>query len=138
MQLVVFGLTASSTWGNGHAALWRGLARALGEQGHALVFYERDQPWYAAHRDRTELAGGSLRLYRDLAEIRADARAAVDGADVAMVTSYCPDALAATELVVGSRARLKALYDLDTGVTAAQLAAGEPVPWIGPRGLADF
>jgi spore maturation protein CgeB len=138
MQLVVFGLTASSTWGNGHAPLWRGLARALGEQGHALVFYERDQPWYAAHRDRTELAGGSLRIYRDLAEIRAGARAALDGADVAMVTSYCPDALAATELVVGSRARLKVFYDLDTGVTAAQLAAGEPVPWIGPRGLADF
>jgi spore maturation protein CgeB len=137
MRFVVFGLTASSTWGNGHATLWRGLARALADQGHALEFYEKDQPWYAAHRDVTDLAGGTLRIYRELGEVRASAREAVDGADVAMVTSYCPDALIATELVLGSRARLKAFYDLDTGVTVAQLQ-GEGVPWIGPRGLADF
>jgi spore maturation protein CgeB len=138
MRFVVFGLTASSTWGNGHATVWRGLARALAEQGHALEFYERDQPWYAAHRDATELPGGKLRLHRALAEVAAEAREAADSADVAMVTSYCPDALAATELVLGSRARVKAFYDLDTGVTVSQLRAGEGVPWVGPRGLADF
>ncbi len=138
MRLVVFGLTASSTWGNGHATLWRGLARALADQGHALEFLEKDQPWYATHRDATDLPGGTLRIYRDLDEIRARAREAVDGADVAMVTSYCPDALAATELVLGSRARLKVFYDLDPGVTADRLAAGDPVPWLSARGLADF
>src|SRR5437764_243294 len=26
MKIVVFGLTISSSWGNGHATLWRGLA----------------------------------------------------------------------------------------------------------------
>jgi spore maturation protein CgeB len=138
MRFVVFGLTASSTWGNGHATLWRGLARALGEQGHGLAFYEKDQPWYAAHRDRTDLEGGALRIYRDLPDVRGEARAALDGADVAMVTSYCPDAATATELVLGSRARLKVFYDLDPGITAAQLQAGDPVAWIGPRGLGDF
>jgi len=138
MRLVVFGLTASSTWGNGHATLWRGLARALADQGHVLDFLEKDQPWYSAHRDATEIPGGSLRIYRDLDEFRARAEEAVDAADVAMVTSSCPDALVATEIVLASRARLKVFYDLDTGVTAARLAAGEPVPWIGMRGLADF
>ncbi len=138
MRLVVFGLTASSTWGNRHATLWRGLARALAAQGHALEFFEKDQPWYATHRDVTDLPGGALRIYRDLREIETSAREAVDGADVAMVTSYCPDALEATELVLASRARLKLFYDLDPGVTAAQLRSGEPVPWVGPRGLADF
>ena len=29
MRVVVFGLTISSTWGNGHATLWRGLCRAI-------------------------------------------------------------------------------------------------------------
>ena len=29
MKLVVFGLAVSSSWGNGHATLWRGLIRAL-------------------------------------------------------------------------------------------------------------
>jgi spore maturation protein CgeB len=137
MRLVVFGLTASSTWGNGHATLWRGLARALASLGHELVFLEKDQPWYAAHRDLTELPGGSLRIYRDLAEVPP---ALVDGADVALVTSYCPDARAATPRVLASRARLRVFYDLDPGVTAAHLAAGEEIPWIapGPEGLAGF
>ena len=33
MRLVIFGLTVSSSWGNGHATLWRGLMRALGRRG---------------------------------------------------------------------------------------------------------
>jgi spore maturation protein CgeB len=137
MRLVVHGLTASSTWGNGHATLWRGLARALADLGHELVFLEKDQPWYAAHRDVTELPGGVLRIYRDLAELPP---ALLDGADVAMVTSYCPDALEATARVLASRARLKVFYDLDPGVTADHLAAGREIPWIagGPGPLAGF
>jgi spore maturation protein CgeB len=54
---VVFGLSVSSSWGNGHATLWRGLAQALAEQGHPLVFFERDVPWYARHRDLARLPG---------------------------------------------------------------------------------
>ena len=34
MKIVVFGLTISSSWGNGHATLWRGLCRALARRGH--------------------------------------------------------------------------------------------------------
>ena len=55
MKLVIFGLTLSSSWGNGHATLWRGLCKALGRRGHEVVFFERDVPYYAAHRDFTEL-----------------------------------------------------------------------------------
>ena len=51
MKLVIFGLTVSSSWGNGHATLWRGLLRALAKRGHIVVFFERDAPYYAAHRD---------------------------------------------------------------------------------------
>jgi hypothetical protein len=29
MKIVIFGLTISSSWGNGHATLWRGLCRAV-------------------------------------------------------------------------------------------------------------
>ena len=38
MKLVVFGLTISSSWGNGHATLWRGLQRALAERGWQVTF----------------------------------------------------------------------------------------------------
>jgi hypothetical protein len=45
MRFVVFGLTVSSSWGNGHATLWRGLIRALAALGHKVTFFERDVPY---------------------------------------------------------------------------------------------
>ena len=44
MKLTIFGLTISSSWGNGHATLWRGLTNALARRGHHITFYERDVP----------------------------------------------------------------------------------------------
>jgi spore maturation protein CgeB len=45
MHFVVFGLCISSSWGNGHATLWRGLVKALVCRGHTLSFYEKDVPY---------------------------------------------------------------------------------------------
>lgn len=139
MKLVIFGLTVSSSWGNGHATLWRGLCAALGRRGHRVVFFERDVPYYANNRDLTVLPGGGLlALYEDWEQVLPAARRHLADADVAMVTSFCPDAVAAADLVLDSRARLRVFYDLDTPVTLARLAAGEPVNYLGPRGLRDF
>src|SRR5919112_2825960 len=63
MKLVVFGLSISSSWGNGHATLWRGLVDALTALGHEVVFFERDLPYYAEHRDLPSLPAGRLILY---------------------------------------------------------------------------
>jgi spore maturation protein CgeB len=138
MLIVVFGLTISSTWGNGHATLWRGLARGLAARGARVIFFERDVPYYAENRDLVELAGGELVLYRDWAEAAALARRRLGEADVAIVTSYCPDGAAASEMVAVSRAKRRVFYDLDTPVTLARLDAGEPVPYLPASGLADF
>src|SRR5690242_12227357 len=86
MKFVVFGLSVSSSWGNGHAVLWRALIRALAANGHWVVFFERDVPWYAHHRDLTELEGGRLVLYGDWEAIRPEARRELRDADAAMVT----------------------------------------------------
>jgi spore maturation protein CgeB len=137
MKLAIFGLAVSSSWGNGHATLWRGLCAALGRMGHTVTFFERDVPYYAAQRDLTELPGGSLVLYPDWQSVLPQACLAVSDADVAMVTSYCPDAGAATDLVLGSKA-LRVFYDLDTGVTLHRLARGEQVEYIPTTGLGDF
>jgi len=138
MKLVIFGLTVSSSWGNGHATLWRGLIRALGERGHDVVFFERDVPYYASHRDRWKIDGGRLVLYPEWDAVRGQAARELAGADVGMVTSYCPDGIAAAELVLGSAVPVRVFYDMDTPVTLDRLAAGEPVPYIGERGLRDF
>jgi spore maturation protein CgeB len=137
MKLVIFGLTISSSWGNGHATNWRGLVRALGARGHQIIFFERDVPYYAAHRDFFEIAGGRLELYDDWDSATRTAEDDLADADVAMVTSYCPDGIAASDLVLDSRA-LRVFYDLDTPVTLEQIEQGNSVGYIGPRGLADF
>ena len=138
MKIVIFGLTLSSSWGNGHATLWRGLCRALVHRGHRVVFFERDVPYYAAHRDLHALPGGELQLFSDWADAVPLARSHLADADVAIVTSYCADGIAATELALASPAHLRVFYDLDTPVTLDCLQSGRPVDYIGPRGLADF
>ena len=139
MNIVIFGLSVSSSWGNGHAALWRGLIRALLAGGHQVTFFERDVPYYADNRDLDRLPeGGELVLYREWAEALPQARRALDGADVGMVTSYCPDALAAARLLEDARLPVRCFYDLDTPVTLARLGAGEAVDYIGPDGLSGF
>ena len=138
MKLVIFGLTVSSSWGNGHATLWRALFRALAGRGHRVVFFERDVPYYASHRDLTELPGVQLCLYADWGEALRRARWHLADADVAMITSYCPDGIAAADLVLSSPAQLRTFYDMDTPVTLKRLGAGERVDYLGPRGLADF
>ncbi len=139
MKLVIFGLTVSSSWGNGHATLWRGLCRALAAEGHDVVFFERDVPYYASHRDLTGLpGGGTLHLYRDWDSAAPLARRELADADVGMVTSYCADGVVAAELVLGSRAPLRVFYDMDTPVTLEHLQAGRAVAYLGSRGLRDF
>lgn len=138
MKLVVFGLTVSSSWGNGHATLWRGLIRALARRGHTVVFFERDVPYYATTRDLWTLPEGELVLYAGWEANLPAARRHLADADVAMVTSYHVDALAATALVLDSAARLRVFYDLDTPVTLDALQRGDEVAYVGPRGLADF
>lgn len=138
MKILIFGLTISSSWGNGHATLWRGLCKHLARMGHAIVFFERDVPYYAGARDMFELPGGRLELFASWDEIQGKAREDIRDADVAIVTSYCPDAIAATELVLSEARAIPVFYDLDTPVTLARLRAGEAVSYIGPRGLADF
>ena len=138
MKIVVFGLTISSSWGNGHATLWRGLCGALARAGHRVVFFERDVSYYANTRDFHEIPGGDLVLYGEWDEVRGRAAREVADADVAMVTSYCPDGLPATDLVLDAAGALRVFYDLDTPVTLSRLARGEAVGYIGPRGLPDF
>jgi spore maturation protein CgeB len=137
MKLVIFGLTVSSSWGNGHATLWRGLIRALARRGVRVVFFERDVPYYARHRDMQALEGGELVLYADWAQIAYRAMSEARSADFVMVTSYCPDGRAASALACAT-GRSAVFYDMDTPVTLARVAAGETVEYLPETGLGCF
>jgi len=138
MKLVVFGLSISSSWGNGHATLWRGLIGGLARRGCRVTFFERDTSYYAGARDLWEVPSGRLVLYPDWESVRSEARREVGEADVAMVTSFCPDGIAAAELIHELPVGLTVFYDLDTPVTLSALERGEALPYVGPRGLQDF
>ena len=51
LDIVIVGLTITSSWGNGHATTYRGLAKALARRGHRVTFLERDVAWYRQHRE---------------------------------------------------------------------------------------
>ncbi len=139
MRVVIFGLTVSSSWGNGHATLWRGLLRAMGERGHHVTFYEKDVQYYRDARDLEELpGGGTLRLYDDLAGIRAEAQRALSHCDLALYSSYCPDGAEVAEMILASNAAIKAFYDLDTPVTLDAMDSGRTPDYLPAGGLGGF
>jgi spore maturation protein CgeB len=54
------------------------------------------------------------------------------------VTSYCPDGVAACDLVLNSRLQRTIFYDMDTPVTLSRLERGEFVEYLPPQGLEGF
>lgn len=121
MKIVIFGLSITSSWGNGHATTFRALARALHARGHRVVFFEKDVEWYASNRDLPAPAFCDLKLYTQWADVLPTVRRELASADVAMVGSYFPDGIAAMEAMLESKASVRAFYDIDTPITVASL-----------------
>lgn len=138
MKLVIFGLTISSSWGNGHATLWRGLCKGLARLGHDIVFFERNVPYYAHNRDWHTLPHGELVLFDEWSHVRAKARETLRNADAAIVTSYCSDSFAAAAEILDAGRPLAVFYDLDTPVTLSRLQAGESISYLPNEGLSHF
>jgi len=124
LKLVIFGLSITSSWGNGHATTFRALARALHARGHSLVFFERDQEWYASNRDLPHPDFCEVQLYDDWEKSLSIVRRQLADCDVALVGSYFPDSIRAIEEVLESKAAVKAFYDIDTPITVSQLRDG--------------
>jgi spore maturation protein CgeB len=138
MKLVIFGLSISSSWGNGHATIWRGLCGALARQGHDVTFFERDVPYYAAHRDLQNSDDYELVLYSEWKDAEPLAREALRSAEAAIVTSYCPDAVCASDMILNSALPWRVFYDLDTPVTLERLKQEQTVDYLPPYGLEPF
>jgi spore maturation protein CgeB len=123
LTIAVFGLSLSSSWGNGHATTYRALLAGLARRGHRIIFFERRQPWYAQHRDLATPDYCELVFYDSVAELAAH-RSLLMAADVRIVGSYVPDGVA-VGLFVHGLGGVSAFYDIDTPVTLAALRAGQ-------------
>src|SRR5947209_228001 len=125
MNIVILGLSITSSWGNGHATTYRGLIRELTANGHDVLFLERDAEWYAQNRDLPEPPYGTTRLYHGLAQLKHRYTRHVREADLVIVGSYVPDGVTVCEWVTETAEGLTAFYDIDTPVTLAKLANGD-------------
>ncbi len=121
MKIVIFGLSITSSWGNGHATTFRALCEALYRSGHRIIFFERNVEWYQNNRDLPNPPYCDLRIFEHWNDVLPSVRKELLDADVAMVGSYFPDGVAALDVVLESSAGIKAFYDIDTPITVANL-----------------
>lgn len=122
LSIVILGLSITSSWGNGHATTYRGLARELTRRGHRVSFLERNLPWYAANRDLPKPPYGTTHLYRSYSELKRRFTGLVRNADVVIVGSFVPQGIEIGAWVTQLAQGITAFYDIDTPVTLKKLA----------------
>lgn len=136
LNIVILGLSITSSWGNGHATTYRSLVKALAARGHRVLFLERDTPWYATNRDAPQLPYCSLRLYRDLEELKLYVDA-ISNADLVIIGSYVPEGVEVAEIALTVNQNCVAFYDIDTPVTMTKLARKD-YEYLHPRLIPRF
>jgi len=135
MKITIFGLSITSSWGNGHATTFRALCQALHRRGHRIVFFERDQEWYRSNRDLPGPPYCEVRIFESWKDVRPKVRAELRDSDIAVVGSYVPDGIAALDEVLDSKVGVKAFYDIDTPITVGHLRRSGATGYLLPRHL---
>ncbi len=126
LDIVILGLSLSSSWGNGHATTYRALLRGLREEGHRVLFLERDMPWYGGgNRDLPDPDFCELVLYRDLDAMLTRFAPRLCAADAVIVGSYVPEGVRLIDRLAALNLRSLCFYDIDTPVTLQKLDAGD-------------
>ena len=137
MNIVILGLSITSSWGNGHATTYRALVRGLTDRGHSVLFLERDMPWYRENRDLPNPPFGRTALYDSLAHLQVEWTDSVREADLVIVGSYVPEGTAVVDWVLAGAHGLTAFYDIDTPITLDTLANGR-CAYLAPEQIPSF
>jgi spore maturation protein CgeB len=124
LDIVIFGLSITSSWGNGHSTTYRALIKALAARGHRITFLERDTPWYRAHRDLRESPYCRIELYDTLKDVSLRYTTLVRQADAVVMGSFVPDGAALGDWITSTAHGVTAFYDIDTPVTLKRLENG--------------
>lgn len=120
LNIVIFGLSITSSWGNGHATTYRGLCKELSYRGHDIIFFEKDLSFYATNRDLPNPDFCRVVLYNDLIELDFY-KDLIANADLVIVGSYVPNGVQVGNFVLENAKGIKAFYDIDTPVTLSKL-----------------
>lgn len=124
-EIIIFGLSLSSSWGNGHATTFRALLRGLHAGGRRVLFLERRQPWYLDNQDLPDPDFCDLEFYDDIAQVTARHADRLARAGAVIVGSYVPDGQALIDALDRMPLRQLCFYDIDTPVTLDMLARGD-------------
>ena len=123
-DVVILGLSVTSSWGNGHATTYRSLIRGLAKRGHRVLFLERNAPWYAGNRDEPNPVGARTEIYESFDELTARWEDAVTAAGLVIVGSFVPEGARVGDWALSVAQGVCAYYDIDTPVTFTRLAEG--------------
>ncbi|MCK1636092.1 glycosyltransferase [Bradyrhizobium sp. 157] len=137
LDIVMFGLSITSSWGNGHATTYRALIKALAARGHRITFLERNVPWYGDHRDLSSSPHCRIKLYDSLRDVSQHYSSMVAAADVVVLGSFVPDGAALGDWITSIARGVTAFYDIDTPVTLSQLATNSS-EYISPSLIPRF
>jgi spore maturation protein CgeB len=121
LNIVVFGLSITSSWGNGHAVTYRALLKALAARGHTITFIERDVPWYRDHRDLNSAPYCKIELYSELRDIPARFGSLIAEADMVILGSFVPEGAILGDWITSAAEGVTAFYDIDTPFTLEAL-----------------
>lgn len=121
LNIAVFGLSITSSWGNGHAVTYRALLKALAARGHHITFLERDVPWYREHRDLPAAPYCKIELYSELRDIPARFAGLVAEADLVILGSFVPEGAVLGDWITSTAEGMTAFYDIDTPFTLKAL-----------------
>lgn len=132
MKIVIYGLTITSSWGNGHATTYRSLTKALARRGHRIHFIEKDVEWYRSNRDLPQPEFCTVELYDDWRENRPSLLRAAADADAVVVGSYFPDAIEATKALLDAGSGPLLFYDIDTPITMSNLRVHGRTEYLDP------
>lgn len=138
MKIAIFGLSLTSSWGNGHATTFRALCSALHQRGHRIVFFEHNAEWYEHNRDLPEPGFCKVIIFESWDQVLPAVRTQLVDTDVAVVGSYFPDGIAALDEVIDSNVEAKCFYDIDTPITMAALRANGATDYLLARHLPEL
>lgn len=136
-DIVILGLSVTSSWGNGHATTYRSLIRGLASRGLRVLFLERNTEWYAGNRDEPHPKGARTEIYESCDDLVARFEGEVSRARFVIVGSFVPEGTRVGEWVLSIAKGATAFYDIDTPVTLAKLAE-QTCEYVTPQQIARY
>lgn len=138
MKIVIYGLTITSSWGNGHATTYRSLCKALARRGHRIHFVEKDVEWYRSNRDLPQPAFCTVHLYSDWAADHQPLLELAADADAIIIGSYFADAISAAASLFNNPHCPIFFYDIDTPITLTQLRSTGQTEYLQASSIPHF